>query len=99
MAIAIALERVAEIALRAQYIADVLERDPKIALPIGVARVFLGEMLENLLAVAIAFQRSVEIALRHLHAADARVADCDVAARSGAGRIGCRKLFADCHAL
>ena len=84
----IGLQRLGELALRHQHVADLVVRDRQIALPAGIAGVGLGQALGDGEAVAEGFQRLGEIALRHQHVADLVIGDREIALPAGIARVG-----------
>ncbi len=65
-----ALQRLAQIALRHEHVADLVMGDRQIALEPGVARIGTRQTLEDGVRGLEALQRLAQIALRDQHVAD-----------------------------
>ena len=87
-AVAVGLERLVELALRHQHVADLVVGDRQIALPLRVAAIGGGEALADGEAVAVGLERLVELALRHQHVADLVVRDRQIALPLRVAAIG-----------
>ena len=87
-AVLVGFQRLGEIALRHQHVADLVVGDGEIALPAGIAGVGLGQAVGNGEAVLVGFQRLGEIALRHQHVADPVVGDGEIALPAGIAGVG-----------
>src|SRR6202035_1713382 len=74
-AVAVRLERLVELALRHQHVADLDVRDRQIALPLRISAIGGGGALKDGQAVAVGLERVAELALRHQYVADAVQSD------------------------
>ena len=93
------LQRLVELALRHQHVADLVVGDRQITLPLGVAAIGGDEALMYGEALLVALQCLVELALYDLYVADVIVGERQVALPFRVAAIGGRKAPGDGQAL
>ena len=98
-AVAVGLERLVELALRHQHVADLVVRAPTDRAATAVAAVGGGEALGDGEAVAVGLERLVELALLHQHVADLVVGHRQVALPLRVAAIGGGEALGDGEAV